>query len=104
MFLELWQRQIESSLDKDSHLRAGDGFVGAVIPAAAPAGDAFSGELFDPGGEAGDAHIGEITAGGWRGVSGAMFGSEQEDGHLRAGDGFVGAVISAAAPAGDAFG
>jgi len=100
----LGQDQIECGLKEDRHLRAIDRCGRAVVPAAAAARDAFGGQLLDPGGEGIIGwHIREgASRSGW-GVTRAVLGDQQEDGHLLAGDGGIGTVVAPAAAARDAF-
>ena len=93
--LYLLQRQVESTLEEDSHLSAGNRTIGAVVSTSTTRSDALRDKLFN---ESSSEPIGrDIGENGPRGSGGrvgrAMNATEEEDRHLSTGDGIVGAVV-----------
>jgi hypothetical protein len=104
--LYLRQRQIESALQEDGHLSAGDGTIGTVIATSTTRSDALRDKLFnESSSEPIGRDIGENGPGGNRGrVGRTILGTQEEDSHLSPSDSAVGTVIAIAAARGDAFG
>ena len=102
--LAIRSSQVEGPDDKNRHLRARDRIIRTVVIIATATGNVLNSQLFDKAGaEAVYADIVEYARWRRRCESGAMLRPQQKDGHLRARDRIIRAVVIVTAAAGDAL-